>query len=217
MCCLHIKPARFLAEKIQRHKNLNMKLLLVVLALAQITGALSTSAAVPEPRALLDIWDLISPFVTPIAQGLDTTLATISNAHSTVTNAVSGAIYGLTSWIGGKIPALGKRDVSADLPSTLLNELRAFQVGFQQQIIAVIQKLLGNTSLNLGNIIAQLRQLLSQMSSFMQTQLNKIKSLLTSLIPNIQDTTATQAISGVLNAVQVIEQAIQSIQALFSS
>ena len=195
-----------------------MKLLLIVLALAQITGALSTSAAaVPEPRALLDIWDVISPFVTPIAQGIDTTLATISNAHSTATNAVSGAIYGVTSWIGSKIPALGKRDLSADLPSTLLNELRAFQVGFQQQILAVIQKLLSNTSLNLTNVIAQLRQLLSQVSSFMQTHLNKIKSLLTSLIPTIQDTTATQAISGVLNAVQVIEQAIQNIQALFSS
>ena len=194
-----------------------MKLLLVVLVLAQIAGALSIDAALQDQRALLDIWDFISPVVAPIALGIDNVLATISTAHGTVTSAVNDAIYGWTSWIGGKIPALGKRDVSTDVSSDLLNELRLFQVGFQQTILQIVQSILGNTSLNLTNIVAQLRQALSQLSSFMQTHLNTINSLLTSLIPTIQNTAGTQAISSVLNAVQVIEQAIQKIQALFSS
>ena len=188
-----------------------MKLILITLILAQIYGAFSINLPVGEQRGLMDIWDLISPLAIPVAQGIDTTIATISNAHSTVTNTITGAIGGVTSWIGGKLPPLGKRDLEVDNRLNLLNELKSFQTGFQQTIFEIIQSLLN------GKILNQIRPLLAKLNNFLQTHLKAINDLITSLIPTMQDLVATQAITSCLHAVQVIEEVMQKIQALFSS
>ena len=194
-----------------------MKFFLIALALLQIsTGVLSIDAAA-EQRGLIDIWDMISPIAGPVALGLDNALATVSNINNAVNNAVSGAIYGVTQWIGGLIPPLGKRDVSIDGRAALLAELTSFQVAFRQALLGIAQKILSGASLNPFNFVSQVRQLLAQLKSLLQTHLDKINSLVTSLIPTMTDATATQAISSVLKAVQAIEQAIQKLEALFSS
>ncbi|CAF3865198.1 unnamed protein product, partial [Rotaria sordida] len=43
------------------------------------------------------------------------------------------------------------------------------------------------------------------------------KNMITNLIPTMQNTIATQAVTSVLNVIQVIEEAIRKIHALFSS
>jgi hypothetical protein len=194
-----------------------MKLFLITFAFIQIAAVLSIDTAVQEQRALIDIWDFINPVVSPVAQGIDSALGAVANVQSAVTGAVSGAIYGVTSWIGGKLPALGKRDISIDTRYLLLTELRSFQVNFQQIIRQFVQKVLNDRSLTSTNIMIEIRQLLSQLSGFMQTHLNTINSFVTVLIPTMEDTIANQAMSSVVNAVQIIKQTIETIETLLAS
>ena len=188
-----------------------MKFILIVFIVAQIYGAFSTRIPLDEQRGLMDIWDLISPVVTPVAHEIDSALATISNAHTTVTNAVTDAIYGLTSWIGNQLPPLGKRNVENDARLSLLNELQSFQLSFRQLIREIIQNFLN------GNVKIQFRQLISKLHSFLKTHLKTINNMITNLIPKIQNIRATEALKKCLHVIQVIQQAIQNIQNLFSS
>jgi hypothetical protein len=188
-----------------------MKVILIVLILAQIYGAFSINLPLGEQRGLMDIWDFISPIAIPFAQGIDTAIATVSNAHSAVTGAVTDAIGSLTSWIGGKLPPLGKRDLEVDIRVNLLNELQSFKVGFQQAILEILQNLLN------GKITTQFRPLLSKLNVFLRQHINEINRLITILIPTMQDLTGTHAITSCLHAVKVIEEVIQKIHTLFSS
>ena len=194
-----------------------MKFLLIALLVAQVHGALSIGSAMQDQRGFMQIWDLISPIAIPVASGFDQAIATVSNAHSAVTSAVTGAIHGVTSWIGSKLPALGKRDASTDARVSLLDELKSFQIGFQQAMLDIIRSFLSGNPLTSTNILTHFRQLLVQLASFMQTHLSKISAMISALIPSMQDTVATQAITSSLRAVQEIEQAIRKIQALFSA
>ena len=187
-----------------------MKFLLVALLTAQIYGALCTSAPLAEQRGLMEIWDFLSPAVMPVAVGIDNALATVSNIHNTVSNAVTGAVHGVTSWIGGLLPPLGKRDLEANVRVNLLAELKSFQHGLQQLVMEIAQTVLS------GKIVAQFRSLIAKFSVFLRTHLNAINTMITNLIPTVQDVVGTQAISSCLNAVQAIEEAIKKIQALFS-
>lgn len=188
-----------------------MKLILITLLIAQIYGAFSTNVPLAEQRGLMGIWDLLSPAAIPLAQTIDTAISTISNAHSTVSSAVSNAIYSLTSWIGDKIPPLGKRDLISDARSNLLNELQSFKSSFQQLIVEIFQSFLS------GDILAQLRPLISKFNVFLQTHLQNIRTMITTLIPTMEGATATQAITSCLRLIQVIEEAMKNIHALFSS
>ncbi|CAF1473705.1 unnamed protein product [Adineta steineri] len=199
-----------------------MKLILVVLTIAQIYGAFATSAPLQEQRGLMEIWDVLSPWVSPVALHLDNaiggTIATVNNiqttlgnAHAAVTGAVTDAIHGVTSWIGGVIPALGKRDLEIDARLGLLSELKSFRVIFQQSVLEFIQNALN------GNIVTQVRQLLTKITTLLKAHLNIINTMITNLIPTMHGTVATQAITSCLHAVQVIEEAMKNIQALFSS
>ena len=194
-----------------------MKLLLIVLLVAQVHGALSIGTAMQDQRGFMDIWDLISPIAIPIASGIDQAIGTVTNVHSAVTGAVTGAIHGVTSWIGSMLPALGKRDTSMDARVNLLDELKSFQIGFQQAILDIVRSFISGNPLTSTNIVSHFRQLLVQLASFMQTHLSKINAMISALIPSMQDTVATQAITSSLRAVQEIEQAIRKIQALFSA
>jgi hypothetical protein len=187
-----------------------MKLILTVLIIAQIYGAFSTSVPYPQERGLMDIWDLISPIAIPVALGIDNAIATVSNAHAAVSNAVTEAIYSVTSWIGGKLPPLGKRDLEIDARLNLLTELKSFQLGFQQSIIEIIQSVLN------GSITSQFQQILAKLTTFLKTHINNINNMITNLIPTMRDTKATQAVTSCLHAVQVIEEASKKIHALFS-
>ena len=199
-----------------------MKLILVVLTIAQIYGAFGTNAPLQEQRGLMDIWDFISPVVSPIALHLDTAIggaintvnniqSAVTNAHAAVSGAISDAIYGVTSWIGGAIPALGKRDLEIDARLSLLSELKSFRIIFQQSVLEFIQSALN------GNIATQARQLLTKLTTLLKTHLNIINTMITNLIPTMHGTIATQAITSCLHAVQVIGEAMKNIQALFSS
>ncbi|CAF3350320.1 unnamed protein product [Rotaria sp. Silwood1] len=188
-----------------------MKLILIVLLIAQLHGAFSTSIPLAQQRDLMHIWDIISPVVSPIAEHIDTAIGTISNIHSALTNAVSSAIYSVTSWIGDKIPPLGKRDLENDAKLNLLAELRLFKLSFQQSILEILQSFLN------GNLATQFRELISKLSNFLKTHLQTINNMITNLIPTMQDTIATQAITSVLHVVQVIEEVIQKVHAVFSS
>ncbi|CAF1260586.1 unnamed protein product [Adineta steineri] len=210
-----------------------MKLILVVLTIAQIYGAFGTSASLQEQRGLMEIWDVLSPWVSPVALHLDNaiggtmqtinniqttlgnahanTVTTLTNAHAAVSGAVTNAIGGITSWIGAALPALGKRDLEIDARLSLLSELKSFRVIFQQSILEFIQ-----TALN-GNIVTQVRQLLTKITTLLKAHLNIINTMITNLIPTMHGTVATQAITSCLHAVQVIEEAMKNIQALFSS
>ncbi|CAF0762103.1 unnamed protein product [Rotaria sordida] len=147
----------------------------------------------------------------PIVENIDSTISTILNIHSTVTNAVSNAIYGVTSWIGDLIPALGKRDLENDARVNLLTELKSFKLAFQQSILEILQNFLN------GNVATQFQQSISKLSTFLKTHLQTMKNMITNSIPTMQNTIATQAVTSVLNVIQVIEEAIQKIHALFSS
>ncbi|CAF2712392.1 unnamed protein product [Rotaria sp. Silwood2] len=188
-----------------------MKLILIVLIIAQLHGAFSTSIPLAEQRGLMDIWDFISPVVGPIAEHIDSAIGTISNIHSTVTNAVSGAIYSVTSWIGDKVPALGKRDLENDARLSLLSELQSFKLSFQQSMLEILQSFLN------GNLATQFRQLISKLSTFLKTHLQTIRKMITDLIPQMQNKIATEAVTSVLHVIQVIEEVIHKIHAVFSS
>ncbi|CAF0727640.1 unnamed protein product [Rotaria sordida] len=188
-----------------------MKVILIVLIIAQLHGAFSTSVSLEEPRGLIEFWGLVSPFVMPIAEKFDSTISALSNIHSTVTNAVSNAIYGVTSWIGDLIPPLRKRDLENDARVNLLTELKSFKLVFQQSVLETLQSFLN------GNVATQLQQSISKLSTFLKTHLQTMKNMITNLIPTMQNTIATQAVTSVLNVIQVIEEAIRKIHALFSS
>ncbi|CAF0743493.1 unnamed protein product [Rotaria sordida] len=147
----------------------------------------------------------------PIVENIDSTISTILNIHATVTNAVSNAIYGVTSWISDLIPALGKRDLENDARVNLLTELKSFKLAFQQSILETLQSFLN------GNVATQFQQSISKLSTFLKTHLQTMKNMITNLIPTMQNTIATQAVTSVLNVIQVIEEAIRKIHALFSS
>ncbi|CAF4608804.1 unnamed protein product [Rotaria sp. Silwood1] len=51
-----------------------MKLILIVLLIAQLHGAFSTSIPLAQQRDLMHIWDIISPVVSPIAEHIDTAI-----------------------------------------------------------------------------------------------------------------------------------------------
>ncbi|CAF4358033.1 unnamed protein product, partial [Rotaria sordida] len=119
-----------------------MKVILIVLIIAQLHGAFSTSVSLEEPRGLIQVWDFFSPFVMPIAEKFDSTIGTLLNIHSTVTTTVSNAIGDVTSWIGDLIPALGKRDLENDARVNLLTELKSFNLVFQQSILETLQSFL---------------------------------------------------------------------------
>lgn len=187
-----------------------MKFLLVALLTAQIYGALCTSAPLAEQRGLMDIWDFISPAIMPIAVGIDNALATVSSIQDNISNAVTDAVHGVTAWIGGILPPLGKRDLEVNVRVNLLAELKSFQKGFQQLVMEIAQTVLN------GKFVAQFRTLITKFSVFLRTHLNAINTMITNLIPTIQDVVGTQAISSCLKAVQAIEEAIKKIQALFS-
>ncbi|CAF0795891.1 unnamed protein product [Rotaria sordida] len=198
-----------------------------------------------------------------IAENIDSTISTTLNIHATVTNAVSNAIYGVTSWIGDLIPALGKRDLENDARVNLLTELKSFKLAFQQSILETLQSFLnGNVATQLqqsisklickrdlendarvnlltelksfklafqqsiletlqsflnGNVATQFQQSISKLSTFLKTHLQTMKNMITNLIPTMQNTIATQAVTSVLNVIQVIEEAIRKIHALFFS
>jgi hypothetical protein len=192
-----------------------MQLILIVLILGQVSGALSTDAPLQEQRGLMDIWDKLSPIAIPVALGIDTALSTISNAHGAVTNAVTQAIHGVTSWIGGALPALGKRSLEIDVRLSLLNELQSFRNGFHQLVLNIIQSFINGSLFTSASIKPQLQQLYSKLSQFMQTHLNSINNLIATLIPTMKDLAATQAITSCLHAIRVIEESIKKIHALF--
>ena len=198
----------FLSQITAVTKSLGMKLLVIVaLVFAQFVGIYSIDTGLAEQRGFLDIWDAISPIAAPIALGIDTALGTISNIHGTVTGAVNDAIYGLTSWIGGKIPALGKRELTVDNRLALLNELKSVQTTIQQMAQGFFADILANPK----NIVNQIRQYATQLKSFLTVHVNKINSLVASLISTIKDATADKAIASIVKLVQVIERAIQQI------
>ncbi|CAF1488738.1 unnamed protein product [Rotaria magnacalcarata] len=188
-----------------------MKFILVVLIIAQLHGAFSASVSLQEQRGFLEFWDLISPVAIPIAHGIDTAIGTISNIHSSISNAVSSAIYGVTSWIGDKIPPLGKRDLENDARLNLLNELTTFKASFQQSIVEILQSFLS------GSFAAQLQHSISKLVTFLNIHLQKISTIITNLIPTMEGTLATQAMTSSLHVIEVIQEVIRKIHAFFSS
>lgn len=188
-----------------------MKYIFVVFIIAQLHGAFSASVPVQDQRALLDLWDSISHLAIPAALLIDNAIGTINNIQSSISNAVSNALYQVTSFIGDKIPALGKRDAETDAPLELFNELRSFRFAFQQNIVELIPSLFGD------NYVAKFKQAIAKLITFLQTHLEKLNTLIHNIIPTIENTVATQAIASVQNVIQVVQEAIQKVHALFLS
>lgn len=169
-----------------------MKPILIVLIIVQIYGAFCTKISPPGQHGFMDISN-------PTVQGFKTSIATLSNA-------ITNAIYNVTSWIDSE------HDVVIDTRLNLLNELKLFQVGFQQIIFEINQNFLNDTITT-----TEFDQLLLKLNIFLNIHLNNINHMITILIPTMQDMRATHAITSCLHAVQVIEDIIQKIQSLISS
>ncbi|CAF4507920.1 unnamed protein product, partial [Rotaria sp. Silwood2] len=84
-------------------------------------------------------------------------------------------------------------------------------LSFQQSMLEILQSFLN------GNLATQFRQLISKLSTFLKTHLQTIRKMITDLIPQMQNKIATEAVTSVLHVIQVIEEVIHKIHAVFSS
>jgi hypothetical protein len=138
---------------------------------------------------VMDTRDFSSPIAVQIAQGID-------KAIGEVLNAVTDAIHNVTLWTNGK----------SDTRLNLLTELKTFQADLQQLILEITR------SIRNGVITTEYQQL----NFFLITCLNNINHMITILIPTMEDSKATDAITSCLHLAQVIEAAIEKIHILIS-
>jgi len=171
-----------------------MKLILLILTFTQIYGALGTNIPRNRQRGLMDTRVFSSPIAVQIAEGTD-------KAIGEVLHAVIGAIHNVTLWTGGE----------SDARLNLLTELKTFQDDLQELIIEITESIIN------GTITIEYRQLLSKLNFVLISYLNDINQMITILIPTMEDSRATDAITSCLHLTQVIKAAIEKIQLLISS
>jgi hypothetical protein len=120
---------------------------------------------------------------------------------SPVSNAITNAIGNVTLWTGGK-------------PSTrleLLNEFKTFQLNLEQSMHEITESFLN------GTLLTEYQSLLLKLNISLQIHLNHINILITILIPTMEDSTATHAITSSLDVVQATKLAMEDIDILISS
>lgn len=182
-----------------------MKFILVAFLVAQV--AVCSGVELSDQRGLMDIWDVISPYVSPVAQTLDQTIGVAITTFNQVSNAVTNAAGSVTSWIGGLLPALGKRDVSLTGRLSLLQELRSFQTALEQ----VAQRFMTAVVSDPQSVVSRLPTFVKEMKSTLQTHLNLLNNLTSSMASSVSGVLGEKAIASVLNAIQVIQNALQAL------
>ena len=115
-----------------------------------------------------------------------------------VSNTINDAIGNVTLWTGGKV----------DTRLELLNELRTFQLDLEEAMRPITENSFNGTDY---------RPLLLALDIYLQIHTNKMNTLITILIPTMENSTATNAITSSLDVVRATRAAMEDLHLLISS